>query len=265
MAGGRNIPIENLLSQHLGNLLLNELDQFVAHNLKIKLSPRYMDNKSYFNDDSKLLHSYLDLIEKFANEKLDLKLSQKDICRCDNGVLFIGYRHFPGYILLKKSTAKRFKKNIKKLIQYTSKMAAYYGHAKHANAYNFRQKTGIDCMLKDAQNKIKEVKMRGFPKYTDIATKYDVENLKGIFPKETKKFLETLKNDRFIWICTNILGENETGITDATHKVVETKETTEENSAIIRQQLELQEDPNARIFRMGYTLEQVDELIESLS
>ena len=154
LPGGRNIPIGNLISQHLGNLLLNELDQYVTHELKIKLAPRYMDNKGYFSDDLKYLHKCLNLVENFVNDKLDLELSQKDINRCDNGIAFIGYRHFPEYILLKKRTAKRIKRQLKKLpeelkskkitiIQYTSKLAACYGHAKHANTYNYRQKNGF--------------------------------------------------------------------------------------------------------------------------
>lgn len=77
-------------------------------------------------------------------------------------------------------------------------------------------------LFDDARQKLKEVKMRGFPKYTDIATKYDVDNLKGLFPKETKKFLESLMKDRFIWVAVGDLLETKgTGITDETHRVIE--------------------------------------------
>ena len=114
--------------------------------------------------------------------------------------------------------------------------------------------------------------MRGFPKYTDIATQYDVENLKLTFPKETKKFLETLMDDRFIWVTTGELENKESGITDETHRVIEVVENEpgpsddEATISVIHYaQQELQEDPNARIFRMGYTLEDVEILIESLS
>jgi len=273
--GDTNVPIGNLLSQHLGNLLLNELDQFTAHKLKVKLAPRYMDNKAYFSNDLQKLKSDLDRVEEFLKEKLKLRLSQKEIRRCCDGIEFIGYRHFPDHTLLKKRTAKRFKKKIKKLpgklkkktitlVNYTSALASLSGWAGHADAYNFRQSTGLDRMLENAQKQIKEVKMRGFPKYTDISTKNDVENLKALFPKETKAFLEVLKDDRFIWIDKGLVTDE--GVTDSTHRV-DNVQVTDANGEVSteKHQFELIEDSNARIFRMGYTVNQVEEIIEKLS
>lgn len=187
--------------------------------------------------------------------------------------MFIGYRHFPGYVLLKKRTAKRTKREVKALpkriqnkkityIQYTSSLGSRIGWAKHANSHNFLESIGLNKLFNDARQHLKEVKMRGFPKYTDISTKYDVENLKSTFPKETKAFLESLMNDRFIWVTTGELTNQESGITDDTHRVIEVKDN--ETEAIGYAQQELVEDKNARIFRMGYTLEDVEILIESL-
>lgn len=283
--GDVNVPIGNLVSQHLGNLYLNELDQYTAHVLKIKDAPRYMDNKGYFSNDKQELKEVLNKVEKFVGEKLDLKLSQKEIVKCSHGVLFIGYRHFPGYILLKKRTAKKIRKQVKilpkklqkkkiTLIQYTSSLGSHKGWAAHANSHNFCEKTGLNKLFDDARQKLKEVKMRGFPKYTDIATKYDVDNLKGLFPKETKKFLESLMKDRFIWVTTgDLLETKDAGITDDTHRVIEVFETepdpNNENEMIQvlkgYAQQEYIEDSNARVFRMGYTLEEIELLIESLS
>lgn len=282
--GDVNVPIGNLVSQHLGNLYLNELDQYVAHELKIKDSPRYMDNKAYFGNSKKELWEILDKVETYVGEKLQLKLSQKEIVKCSHGVLFIGYRHFPGYVLLKKRTAKRIRRSIKVLpkklqkkkitiVQYASSLNAHKGWAGHADSHNFCEKTGLNKMIDDARQNLKEVKMRGFPKYTDISTKYDVENLKALFPKETKKFLESLMNDRFIWVTTGELENKEDGITDETHRVIEIMENEPspdvegEMIQVLKgyAQQEYQEDPNARIFRMGYTLEDVEIMIESLS
>lgn len=281
--GEVNVPIGNLVSQHLGNIYLNELDQYVAKELHIKDSPRYMDNKAYFGNDKRELKIVLDKVEKFVKEKLDLKLSQKEIVKCSHGILFIGYRHFPGYILLKKRTAKRIKNRVKSLpkelarkritrLQYTSVLGSYNGWAGHANAYNFCNKIGLNKMFDDARTNLKEVKMRGFPKYSDISTKYDVDNLKGTFPKETKKFLETIRDDRFIWVTTGTLEHKEDGIVDETHRVIEIYEDIPDNEieeklnkvVVGYAQQELQEDSNARVFRMGYTLEEIEILIESL-
>ena len=66
-----------------------------------------------------------------------------------------------------------------------------------------------------------------------------------------------------------IVAEDETGIEDDTHKTVlvtlpQNEETLEE-PIVEKHQLELVEDKNARIYRMGYTLEQVEEMIEVLA
>lgn len=275
--GDKNVPIGNLVSQHLGNLYLNSLDQFTAHELKIKDAPRYMDNKAYFGNDKQSLKIVLDKIEKFCKEKLDLKLSQKEIVKCIHGVMFVGYRHFPEYLLLKKRTAKDTKKAIKRLpkklkakqitlIQYTSSLGSRKGWAQHANTYNFCEKIKLNELLENAKLQIKEVKMRGFPKYTDIATKYDVNNLKDIFPKETKAFLKSLRDDRFIWEDRGPVTEDK-GITDDTHKVVLVSmpnESPEDDTKELHQ-LELIEDTNARIFRMGYTLNEISDLIDEIA
>lgn len=278
VSGDVNVPIGNLVSQHLGNLYLNELDQYTAHQLKIKDSPRYMDNKAYFGNDKEELKRILDKVEGFCHEKLDLKLSQKEVVKCVHGVMFIGYRHFPGYILLKKRTAKKTKKAIVflpkqykakriTLVQYTSSLCSRKGWALNGNAHNFCEKTGLNKLVEDARKTIKEVKMRGFPKYTDIATKFDVENVKGLFPKETKAFLESLRDDRFIWVDNGPVTKDE-GVTDETHKVVEVQtnptESGEEPTKELHQ-LTLIEDVNARVFRMGYTLNEINDLIEELS
>ena len=242
-----------------------------------------MDNKAYFGNDKQELKIVLDKVEKFCIEKLELKLSQKEIVKCSHGVMFIGYRHFPGYVLLKKRTAKKTKKAIKVLpkqlkakkityVQYTSSLGSRKGWAVHANSHNFCESTGLNKLFDDARKHLKEVKMRGFPKYSDISTKYDVENLKGTFPKETKKFLETIMNDRFIWVTTGTLERKEDGITDETHRVIEVYEDIPDDeiegklNRVITgyAQQEFIEDSNARMFRMGYTLEEIEILIESL-
>lgn len=91
--------------------------------------------------------------------------------------------------------------------------------------------------------------------------------LKGIFPKETKAFLESLRDDRFIWVDNGPVTKDE-GVTDETHKVVEVQtnptESGEEPTKELHQ-LTLIEDVNARVFRMGYTLNEINDLIEELS
>ena len=92
--------------------------------------------------------------------------------------------------------------------------------------------------------------MRGFPKH--LNSKQDYLNCLSDYPAETKVELQRLLDSRFVWQDTAII-ENE-GITDDTHRVIET-----EDGKI---QQELVEDINAEIFRLGFTVEEVEELIK---
>ena len=70
------------------------------------------------------------------------------------------------------------------LIDYAARnrWAVYniYCDEDYSGAYSGVENTRpeFNKMIDDARQNLKEVKMRGFPKYTDISTKYDVENLK---------------------------------------------------------------------------------------
>jgi retron-type reverse transcriptase len=140
---GVGIPIGNLTSQLFANIYLNELDQFVSHELKQKYYIRYMD-------DFLILGSKKDLrdlkikVEQFLTDKLQLKMNPKkvNIFPCNKGIDFLGYIVFKDYILLRKSTIKRFIKKMKdKGIEEARK--AWVAYAKHANSYLLSQKLFI--------------------------------------------------------------------------------------------------------------------------
>ena len=158
IGGGKNTPIGNYTSQWFGNLYLNELDQRVKHQYKIKDYLRYCDDFCLFHDDKKYLQAVLDDMEKYLWDVLKLKMSKKDIFPVSRGVDFLGYRHFPGYILVRKSTSKRVIKRMKKLPgqlkrrditqeQYRSSIVSTVGWLKWANSYNLYKKLNIDRLL----------------------------------------------------------------------------------------------------------------------
>ena len=93
--------------------------------------------------------------------------------------------------------------------------------------------------------------MKGFPQF--LNTKQDYLNCLNLYPDETKKSLQELLDTRFNWFQTAVLAEEEQGITDENHKVVES-----ENE---RLQYELQEDSNAKIFQLGFSVSEVQILI----
>ena len=103
-------------------------------------------------------------------------------------------------------------------------------------------------------------KMRGCPR--TFATKQ--ASLSGIetYPEETKAELRRLIAGRFEFVQTAELADGEDGITDDTHQVVAQQETDPETGKKVekRIQLEMRESENARLFRLGFTLEEAQKL-----
>jgi hypothetical protein len=120
--------------------------------------------------------------------------------------------------------------------------------------------------------------MKGFPKYFNI--KQDVFNALAVYPEETKAYLQKLLDERFNWLPAKTekqdfyidgkamsfnsakkMSKGEIAVIDDTHREVEikddrTKEVTE------RYQEEYKEDPNCKLFRLGFTVKEVQELIK---
>lgn len=94
--------------------------------------------------------------------------------------------------------------------------------------------------------------MNGFPKI--LNTKQDYLNCLEGYPSETKKELQRLLDDRFIWKNNGEIAVGQFPTEDATHKII-----TDKDGKV--SQLELIEDEAAKIFRIGFTVEEVEELI----
>jgi RNA-directed DNA polymerase len=155
--GEQNVPIGNYTSQWFGNLYMNELDQYLKHAWKIKDYIRYCDDFLLFHNDKGFLNSAKQAITSFLQEKLKLRLSKDALFPVSQGVDFLGYRHFRSYILLRKSTVKRMKKRIARLIRMacagqisaeyiTSSLASTKGWLQWANCRNLNNTLGIDAL-----------------------------------------------------------------------------------------------------------------------
>lgn len=100
----RGLPIGNLTSQFLANVLLNELDQFVKHTLKARWYVRYVDDLVLVHRDPAVLEEWGRRIEGFLQERLSLSLNQ-DATRLvpvSRGVDFLGYVVRPRYRLVRR-------------------------------------------------------------------------------------------------------------------------------------------------------------------
>ena len=155
--GGHNVPIGNYTSQWLGNLYLNELDQMLKHEYKIKHYIRYCDDFLILHRDKGFLGEMAEVIEEYLNSRLKLKLSKNQVFPIRQGIDFLGYRHFPGYILLRKSTAKRVKKRLRQLpelfhegritrAQLQSSVASTKGWLRWCNSHNFASSLNLNSL-----------------------------------------------------------------------------------------------------------------------
>ena len=113
--GGKNCPIGNYTSQWFGNFYLLSLDLFVYHTLKCSAYLRYCDDFLLFSNSKNLLHIWREQIRVFIDRILKLSFSKDFVFNTKQGVDFCGYRHFKDYVKLRKTTALRLRRRIKKL------------------------------------------------------------------------------------------------------------------------------------------------------
>ncbi|MDO4650192.1 MAG: RNA-directed DNA polymerase [Eubacteriales bacterium] len=108
------MPVGNLLSQVFANVYLDTLDQFCKRVLRIRYYIRYMDDIIILSNSKKELHLWKDEIQKFLEEKLELSLNQKTCIRpVSQGIEFVGYRIWPYYTTLRKSTTLQIKRDMR--------------------------------------------------------------------------------------------------------------------------------------------------------
>lgn len=145
---GRGMPIGNLTSQLFANIYLNELDQFIKHNLKIKHYVRYTDDFVIVADDEQYLIGLIDPIEVFLKEKLCLNLHQKktNIRKFKQGVDFLGYIILPHHRVLRTKTKRRIIRKLRNRVEeykhglisretLKQLLANYLGVLSHANSF----------------------------------------------------------------------------------------------------------------------------------
>jgi hypothetical protein len=100
--------------------------------------------------------------------------------------------------------------------------------------------------------------MRGFPKH--LNTDDDVQVCLQLFPEETKQYLDALYQNRFVVKELGVLSNDDAGITDDLHEVVQREAP---DGTVERVQLQKVEDPSARIFQLGMMDAKMDMLIDN--
>ncbi len=144
----KGIPLGNLTSQIFANIYLNELDQFVKNELKVKYYLRYADDFVILTTDKRQVYQYTSILEVFLRDNLKLELHPEKIIvrKLTWGIDFLGYIVLPHYILPRTKTKRRmFRKIEVKVRQYQNReisdyslnqtIQSYLGYLRHANAF----------------------------------------------------------------------------------------------------------------------------------
>ena len=149
---GKGVPLGNWTSQFFANIYLNELDQYVKHELKVKQYIRYVDDFVIVHHNKKTLERYRDSIDNFLRNNVALTLhpSKCRIIDTRRGAPFLGFRVFPHHRLLVQRNirkartrlqekAKLVKNGFKEIFSLQASFAGWNGYAKHANTYRLRK------------------------------------------------------------------------------------------------------------------------------
>lgn len=149
----KGAPIGNLTSQMFANIYMNELDQFVKHDLKAKYYLRYTDDFVILHHDNKYLALLKDKIADFLETRLDLSLhsNKVEIRKLRQGIDYLGYVSLPYARVPRTKVRKRiFRKLCYRVQQFKAGLISeeslmrsfdsYMGFLVHADSHKLREK-----------------------------------------------------------------------------------------------------------------------------
>lgn len=147
----RGLPIGNLTSQFWANVYLNNLDQFVKHQLRCRCYLRYSDDSLLFHDDKALLHVWRGMIiDHLASLRLGLHEERAVVYPTHTGIPFLGFRVFPYRRRLQHSKVHAFARRLRRLRagyeagelsaeEVRLSVQGWLAHAAHAQSYRLRR------------------------------------------------------------------------------------------------------------------------------
>ena len=135
------------------NVYLNELDQFVKHQLKAQNYIRYVDDFVILHHSIHELQKYKIQIEQFLDNNLNLTLhpEKSRILPLKQGITFLGLRIFYHHKLLRIKNIRKFERSMREMQELYArneiqrenvieKVEGWLAYACHANTYKYRQR-----------------------------------------------------------------------------------------------------------------------------
>lgn len=143
------IPVGNLTSQWIANLVGNRIDQWAKRTMGLRRYARYMDDMVVLVRSKQ---EALDLRDAFDDKlaSLGLRFSKASVLPASRGVNFLGYRIWPHKRLLRKDSIRRMKRAMKgmrgdyaegkiSLTQVQERINSWVAHASHADSESLRR------------------------------------------------------------------------------------------------------------------------------
>lgn len=148
----KGLPLGNVTSQLFANIYLNELDQFIKRELKIKCYVRYCDDFIILDTNFDVLKEKLLLISEFLNKYLKLIIHKNKVFikKYRQGIDFLGYIVFPHHRILRTKTKRRIlrklairKRELKLGLitesSFSQSAQSYLGILKHCDGHKIRE------------------------------------------------------------------------------------------------------------------------------
>lgn len=210
---GAGMPLGNLTSQFFANVYLNELDQYVKHELKIKYYIRYVDDFVILSNSKEELEFYTERIRAFLCEKLKISLHPKKtkIFNMSDGVAFLGLRIFENHKLLKECNIRKFRNKLKRLcaqhdineVDYDKiydVIEGWIAHIDIANGHKLKIRMLEPTRLKFAEEMSTKEYNRHIKMMKDFGAKVEIQSLssKGISFISEKYLPEKIRKEEWL-------------------------------------------------------------------
>ena len=148
----RGLPLGNLTSQMLGNLVLNPLDHFVKEVLRVKGYVRYLDDFALFCDSPAQGRAFQAEVGQFLDaQRLSLHATKTRVQQTSQVTLFLGLElHRHGHRRLPHVNVSRAVQRINQCragwldgslseAQVRTRLNGWVAHARHADTFQLRQ------------------------------------------------------------------------------------------------------------------------------
>lgn len=147
----KGLPIGNLTSQFLANVMLNPFDHFVKERLNVDRYLRYVDDFALFSDDRDFLaYARLEIEDFLTQMRLKIHPIKSQLSTTKIGASFLGFRILPDRIRVKNTNLHRARGRLNRLrsnyingkikwSQVERSLNSWNAHLKHGDTWRLRQ------------------------------------------------------------------------------------------------------------------------------